>query len=90
MNAVVFANTFLFRLCLHTATERAVEGEVHGFIAREARGHNGFGYDPLFFYPAFEKTFGEVSAEKKQEVSHRTKALEKVRALLEQYLANRV
>ncbi len=56
-----------------------VEGEVHGVISRELRGTQGFGYDPLFFYPAYGKTFGEVSAAMKHQVSHRAKALEKAK-----------
>jgi len=39
------------------------------------RGANGFGYDPLFFYPPFGCTFGEVPLERKMEVSHRSLAL---------------
>jgi len=51
-------------------------GTVEGEITRERRGSGGFGYDPLFFYPPFGKTFGEVPASQKAEVSHRSKALE--------------
>jgi XTP/dITP diphosphohydrolase len=46
-----------------------------GRIAFEQKGENGFGYDPLFFYPPFGKTFGEVEPEIKTTVSHRGKAL---------------
>lgn len=63
-----------------------VEGTVHGFISPELRGNGGFGYDPLFFYPPFGKTFGEVEAEMKHQVSHRAKSLEKAKVLLEKYL----
>jgi XTP/dITP diphosphohydrolase len=55
---------------------------VHGVIAEETRGENGFGYDPLFFYPAFGRTFGEVPREEKDEVSHRGKAFARLRAFL--------
>ena len=54
-------------------------GEVEGEILREERGPGGFGYDPLFYYPPFGCSFGEVDGEKKFDVSHRGKAL---RALL--------
>ena len=64
-----------------------VSGKVHGAIAKEAKGNGGFGYDPLFFYPNFGKTFGEVSAEMKHRVSHRGKALLKAKGLLKQILA---
>jgi XTP/dITP diphosphohydrolase len=63
-----------------------VKGQVHGSIARELRGEGGFGYDPLFFYPPYQKTFGEVPIEMKHRVSHRGQALEKFRALLRDYL----
>jgi XTP/dITP diphosphohydrolase len=56
--------------------------EVVGLIARELRGENGFGYDPLFFYPPFGRTFGEVSREEKDRVSHRGKAFARLRAFL--------
>jgi XTP/dITP diphosphohydrolase len=55
---------------------------VHGFIAEEMRGERGFGYDPLFFYPPFGKTFGEVPREQKDRVSHRGKAFARLRAFL--------
>ncbi len=49
-----------------------------GRIARMPQGNNGFGYDPLFFYPPFGKTFGEIDRELKATVSHRGKALQKL------------
>jgi XTP/dITP diphosphohydrolase len=58
-------------------------GEVEGRLLEAPRGSNGFGYDPLFFYPPFECTFGEVPLERKMEVSHRAQALDKMRAYLE-------
>ncbi len=64
-----------------------VRGQVHGVIARELRGSGGFGYDPLFFYPPYQKTFGEVPSEMKHRVSHRGQALAKFRELLKEYLA---
>lgn len=57
-------------------------GKVHGSIARELRGSNGFGYDPLFYYLPFKQTFGEAAPEKKQEVSHRAQAFKKLKAYL--------
>lgn len=62
------------------------KGRVGGVITREPRGNGGFGYDPVFFYPPFKKTFGQVSAGKKHGVSHRGKALAKTRTLLLRYL----
>ena len=52
--------------------------DCEGWIAFEPNGANGFGYDPLFFYPPFGKTFGEVDRETKGKVSHRGKALRKL------------
>lgn len=49
-----------------------------GYIIKEIRGNSGFGYDPIFYYPEFEKTFGEVSSDEKDRVSHRGKALRKL------------
>ena len=56
--------------------------EVHGLIAEEPRGEAGFGYDPLFFYPPYGRTFGEVSRAEKDEVSHRGKAFARLRQFL--------
>jgi len=50
-------------------------GEVHGELLRHAAGSGGFGYDPIFYYPPYGKTLAEVSAEEKNLVSHRAKAL---------------
>ncbi len=58
------------------------EEQVDGVIAEEARGVQGFGYDPLFRYPPFGRTFGEVPAEMKDGVSHRGKAFARLREYL--------
>ncbi len=46
-------------------------GEAEGMLLREARGIDGFGYDPLFYFPELEKTFAELAPEEKAKVSHR-------------------
>lgn len=51
------------------------EGKCYGELLYERRGESGFGYDPLFFFPALGKTFAELSMEEKSTVSHRGKAL---------------
>jgi XTP/dITP diphosphohydrolase len=56
---------------------------VEGRVAEEPRGPNGFGYDPLFFYPPYGRTFGEVPREEKDRVSHRGKAFARLRRFLE-------
>jgi XTP/dITP diphosphohydrolase len=58
------------------------EASVEGRIADQARGANGFGYDPLFFYPPFGCTFGEVPPEEKARVSHRGQAFARLREFL--------
>ena len=58
------------------------EESVDGLIAEEPRGSNGFGYDPVFFYPPFGKTFGEVSGPEKDRVSHRGKSFARLREFL--------
>jgi len=50
-------------------------GEIHGELTREARGENGFGYDPIFYYPPLGKTTAELPPELKNQVSHRANAL---------------
>lgn len=50
-------------------------GEVHGELLRAPAGEGGFGYDPIFYYPPYGKSLAEVSAEEKNQVSHRTNAL---------------
>ncbi len=64
------------------------EGKVYGRIHGEILGDKGFGYDPIFFYPPYGKTFGQVPAEKKHEVSHRAQALAQAKRLLTEFLAH--
>jgi non-canonical purine NTP pyrophosphatase, rdgB/HAM1 family len=61
----------------------AAQGEVDGTILFEARGSNGFGYDPYFYYAPFEKSFAELSADEKNAESHRKRALMKLREALD-------
>ena len=58
------------------------EASVEGRIAEAPRGPNGFGYDPLFFYPPFGRTFGEVAPQEKARVSHRGQAFARLREFL--------
>ena len=59
-----------------------VEGTCEGTILREPHGDAGFGYDPLFYVGQFGCTFGELPAEVKNTVSHRARALQKLREAL--------
>jgi XTP/dITP diphosphohydrolase len=61
-------------------------GEVNGRISTEARGKNGFGYDPLFIPDGFLKTYAEMEPELKNQLSHRAKALEKVKKTLKELI----
>jgi XTP/dITP diphosphohydrolase len=62
----------------HGFKEWTVRDSCEGRIAFGLRGTNGFGYDPLFYYPPFGKTFGEIDRQTKATVSHRGKALKKL------------
>jgi XTP/dITP diphosphohydrolase len=63
-------------------TKSVVEGE----LAPHPTGEGGFGYDPIFFYPPYGKTFAEISSEEKGSVSHRGEAIRALRSHLEQKL----
>ena len=63
-----------------------VRETMEGQILREPRGRNGFGYDPLFLVPHFGRTTAELSPGEKHEVSHRGKALRRLRSLMETVL----
>ena len=62
--------------------ELCARASCEGIMLREPRGNGGFGYDPLFYVPELEKTFAEVTAEEKDAISHRGRA---VRLFLELY-----
>jgi len=59
-------------------------GECHGMIAFEAKGENGFGYDPIFSLPEIGKTMAELHPEMKNQISHRAQASQKARQVLKQ------
>jgi len=59
-------------------------GECHGTIALEAKGENGFGYDPIFSLPEIDKTMAELPLEMKNQISHRARASQKARQVLQQ------
>ncbi len=63
-------------------------GRVSGYIALEKSGDFGFGYDPIFFYRPFDSTFGQVSPELKNTVSHRGRALKKMSLYLLRLIAS--
>ena len=61
-------------------------GVCEGLITRDLRGTHGFGYDPLFFLPSLEKTMAEIPLEVKNRISHRARALEKMKPHLLAFL----
>lgn len=63
-----------------------VKGSCSGLISLKPKGKNGFGYDPLFFIPAYGKTFGELSPKIKSKISHRARALQKFKPVLKAHL----
>ncbi len=64
---------------------RVVEGVIEGVIANSSRGEHGFGYDPIFFLPELGKTFAELAPEHKNRISHRARAAQSARKLLEDW-----
>lgn len=56
--------------------EYSFKGIVNGKIHTQQEGENGFGYDPMFYYPPLQKTWAQISMEEKNKVSHRGKALQ--------------
>jgi XTP/dITP diphosphohydrolase len=63
------------------------EGRCEGEITTKPHGNSGFGYDPVFYYPPYGKTFAEISGAEKNRVSHRGKALQEVAAEFDKILA---
>ncbi len=61
------------------------EGKMYGTIAEEPRGNNGFGYDPVFIVPKYNKTVGELTEEEKNKISHRSKAVKSLVQKLKVY-----
>lgn len=66
-------------IAVPTGPALTYEGRCEGVIAEKPSGSHGFGYDPLFYYPPFKKTFAELTLEEKAGISHRGKALKEIR-----------
>jgi len=66
-------------LALPTGAALTYEGRCEGLISEKPAGDGGFGYDPVFYYPPLNKTFGQLSREEKSRISHRGKALGELR-----------
>ena len=74
-------------IVLPNGTEKTVTGTCEGIITREVRGKSGFGYDPVFYYVPFCKTFGELTEEEKNAVSHRFNAVNQLKKELMVFLS---
>ena len=82
--------TARFRAAVAIATPEGetvlVEGTCEGRIAREPRGENGFGYDPIFYLPDLGLAMAELPPDEKNRISHRAKALQKAKKVLSAHL----
>jgi XTP/dITP diphosphohydrolase len=82
--------TARFVCCLCLASPEKVlietEGTLEGIIAEKEIGNNGFGYDPIFFLPALNKTVAQLSTNEKNSISHRGNAIKKLKPLLKELL----
>jgi XTP/dITP diphosphohydrolase len=83
--------TARFRCAIALATPRGdvreCDGACEGLIELAPRGTNGFGYDPVFLFPERGMTMAELSSEEKNRISHRARATEKARKILEKLIA---
>jgi XTP/dITP diphosphohydrolase len=66
-------------IAVPTGPALTYEGRCEGLITQTPAGDQGFGYDPVFYYPPFEKTFAQLTMAEKSQVSHRGKALYEIR-----------
>jgi len=74
---------------LPDGTVLTARGECPGVILREGRGADGFGYDPLFYVPEENGTYAEISAERKNQISHRALAMEEFARQFAEYQKNK-
>lgn len=75
--------------CAENGDILSATGKVKGEITTEKHGENGFGYDPVFFVQKYKKTMAEITAEQKNALSHRGKALKKIIEKIEKYYAEK-
>ncbi len=70
-------------LIMPDGTEYSFEGRCDGYITNIKKGENGFGFDPIFYYPPLGKTFAELTDDEKNSVSHRSHAIAKLAQFLD-------
>lgn len=78
-----------FECCIaliNDKVEKIFTGKCYGLIDKEERGDNNFGFDPLFYYPKYQKTFGEITPDEKNKVSHRANAVK----LLKEFIISNI
>lgn len=73
-------------IAVPTGPALTYEAACEGLIAEEPAGENGFGYDPVFFYPPLNRTFAQLTREEKSRVSHRGKALAELKSEIDKVL----
>ena len=73
-------------IAVPTGPALTYEARCEGLITTEPAGSNGFGYDPVFFYPPYNKTFAQITREEKNSISHRGKALAELRSEFDKVL----
>jgi XTP/dITP diphosphohydrolase len=69
-----------------TGAALTYEARCEGIISEEPAGSNGFGYDPVFFYPPYQKTFAQITRNEKNRISHRGKALAELKTEFDKVL----
>ncbi len=82
---------FVCCLCVASPDKILIEtqGTLEGFIGEKELGENGFGYDPIFFVPAKNKTVAQMDGAEKNSISHRGNAIRKLKPLLEKIIDNK-
>ncbi|TQR19884.1 XTP/dITP diphosphatase [Psychrobacillus vulpis] len=82
---------FVCAIAIASPTQKTitVRGTCEGVIAKERRGNNGFGYDPIFYVPSENKMMAELSADEKGAISHRGNAIKKLSANLAELLSDK-
>lgn len=73
-------------IAVPTGPALTYEARCEGLITTKPAGSNGFGYDPVFFYPPYNKTFAQITIEEKNSISHRGKALAELRSEFDKVL----
>jgi XTP/dITP diphosphohydrolase len=73
-------------IAVPTGPALTYEARCEGLITTEPAGSNGFGYDPVFFYPPYNKTFAQITGKEKNRISHRGKALAELKSEFDKVL----